>query len=129
MGEAFVPLVVHAVEHVGQPTDARLAQHDSHPRVRVQDATEDQLGHSFDHAQLEHRQPRADERLHLSVIRRPPRVEDRADGVQMDDGVAFVRGLPHRGELAAPQRHQFVGHRQLDRTLTAREPADLVGRR
>ena len=128
--EALVPLVVHALEHVGQPADARLAEHDAHARVRVQHAAEDELGtrsimrswNTVSHVPT----PRL--RARASVVGLT-RVDRRADGVQVHDRAALVGGLPDRCELLRHSGSRSWVIADLDRgQAVARAAADLVGR-
>jgi hypothetical protein len=59
----------------------------------VKDTAEDQLGQSFDHPQLGTPSGQVPTNACVSARRcRPTRIDDRTDGVQMDDGFAFVGG-------------------------------------
>src|SRR5207245_5468020 len=51
--EAVLPLEVHAVERVGDPADAALAERDADARVALEDAGTDDGGQDVDEVHLE----------------------------------------------------------------------------
>ena len=128
VGEPLGPLVVHALEDVGQPPNSGFADDHAQVLVLVEHTTEDELGDALDHAQLEDGEPSADPCGPLAVGGGMARIDRRTDRVQVNDRPALVGGLPDRRELLTPQREKVVGHRHLDRSQSScGASADLVG--
>ena len=101
--EEFAMGVVHALEHVGQPTDAGLGEHDLQRRIALQSAREDDGGQRLVHLQRRAR----DANAHVAGLRGlGPADGDGAQStteVETDGNARLGRRFPERLPRVVPQ--------------------------
>src|SRR5213594_742382 len=105
--ELILPLGIHAPEHVGDPADPGLAEHELHARVALEDPREDHRGEDVGHVHLE-----------LGDIRGERRARDRQIHLRRVRGVRARRIRADRDDLA-----DVVRRIATDRVEVERQPA------
>src|ERR1700730_13888231 len=114
IAEAVLILEIHAVERIGQPADAALAERDLEPRMTLQDAGADEGGDDVDEPHLEGRdagEHRRAANLAGDAFARPRR--GRRESVEVQRQLHVLDGVPQRIPDRMPHRLHVPGAGQL----------------
>src|ERR1700730_3375956 len=128
VAEAVLILEIHAIERIGQPTDAALAERDLEPRMTLQDAGADEGGNDVDEPHLEGRdagEHRGAANLAGNPLAGPGR--GRREGVEVQRQLHLLDGVPQRLPDRMPHRVHVPGageFQPLDAHLG--DPMDLL---